>query len=141
MSHLTTTSLPTDPRFASHEPESFVDDAAIAPLISGVSLPWQDRSYDGEDFAGRDDISAPSLPISFPTASSEEFAISSPLIIAAPKSHRRVTVRKITYWVSVCLLLAYIALCLMATFQPAMLDVLRPWLPLDLLPFSLKTPR
>lgn len=137
MSHLTTTSLPADPRFASRAPESFVDDAALAPMISGVSLPWQDRSYDGEDFAGRDDITSPSLPFPFPSPSSEESADSSPLIIAAPKSHRWVTVRKITYWVSICLLLTYITLCLIAAFQPAMLDTLRPWLPLDLLPFSL----
>jgi hypothetical protein len=137
MSHLSTTSLPADPRFASRAPESFVDDAALAPMIAGAILPWQDRSYDGEDFAGRDDISTPSLPHSFPSASIEASTDSSPLIIAAPKSPRWVALRKISYWLSVSLLLAYIALCLIAAFQPAMLDTLRPWLPLDLLPFSL----
>jgi hypothetical protein len=144
MSHLPTTSLPADERFETRAPESFVDENALAPLISSVVLPWQDRSYDGEDFAGRDDLGSQARRTAFPSSPllahdphdpTSENASPSPLIIAAPKARRFALLRKIGYWLAIALLLAYIALCLTAATYPELLSPVPAWWPQELFPF------
>jgi hypothetical protein len=141
MSHLPTTSLPSDERFERRSPESFVDDAAVAPMISSWQHPWQERSYHGEDFAGRDDLNPIDSRRTFPpldmmerlAASSNRRAATQDLIEENPPSRSSSWLSRCTWIIFALIVGSFIALCLAAAFRPDLLDSIHSQLPENLL--------